>query len=167
MFVLINWHNFKRCWKSRTYGYDFIDLQNTFDTLDHKTLLGKMKSIGFTDKTINLFYSYLSFWLRRIYIRTFLFFLYINGIPYALSNAHTYLHVCGTSIFCQHKYVTEIENVLNKIFTNICNWFVDNKLSIHLAEHETKCILFSTDKNLPELYTTYNNNRIIQYNMVE
>ena len=85
----------------------------------------------------------------------------------ALSNTHTYLYKDDTSIFCQHKDVTEIENVLNKEFTNVCNWFVVNKQSIHFGEDKTKCILFSGDKNLPELNITYNNNRIKQYRLVE
>ena len=55
------------------------------------------------------------------------------------------------SIFCQYKDVTEIENVLNKDFVNVCDWLVDNKLSIHFGEDKTKCILFSRDKNLLSL----------------
>ena len=32
----------------------------------------------------------------------------------------------------------EIENALNKEFANVCDWFVDNKLSIHFGEDRTK-----------------------------
>ena len=32
-------------------GMMLIDLQKTFDTLDHKILLGKMKCVGFSNKT--------------------------------------------------------------------------------------------------------------------
>ena len=35
-----------------------IDLKKPFDTLDYKTLLGKMKCIRFSDKTIKWFNSY-------------------------------------------------------------------------------------------------------------
>ena len=56
---------------------------------------------------------------------------------------------------------------MNKEFANLGDWFVDNKLSIHFGEDKTNCILFSRDKNLPELNLTYNNNRIKQYHMVE
>ena len=45
----------------------------------------------------------------------------------------------------------EIENVLSKEFANVCDWFVDNKLTIHFGEDKTKWILFSRDKNLPKL----------------
>ena len=37
------------------------------------------------------------------------------------------------------------------MYVNICDWFVDNKLKIDFGEDETKWILFSREKNLPEL----------------
>ena len=168
-------------------GMILINLQKVFDALDHKILLNKIKCIGFSDKTIKWFHSYLTD--RAIFVSlgtvflgaetinckvpqgsilgTFLFLLYINDIPKALSNIHTYLYVDDTSIFCQCKDVTEIENVLNKEFVTVCDCFVDNKLSIHFGEDKTKCILFRRDKILPELNITYSNNKIKQYRMVE
>ena len=41
-------------------GMILIDLKKAFDTLDHKILLDKMKCIGFLDKTIKWFQSYLT-----------------------------------------------------------------------------------------------------------
>ena len=38
---------------------------------------------------------------------------------------------------------------LNTEFNNLCDWFVDNKLSIHFGEDKTKSILF-TVKNCPK-----------------
>ena len=35
-----------------------------------------------------------------------------------------------------------IEHQLNKGFANLCEWFKENKLSNHLGEDKTKCILF-------------------------
>ena len=93
--------------------------------------------------------------------------LYINDIPQALSDIHTYLYADDTSIFYKHKDVEEIENVLNKEFANVCEWFVGNKLSIHFGEDKTKCMLFSKDKNLPALNIMYENNTIKQFNIVE
>ena len=96
-----------------------------------------------------------------------LFLLHRNDISKTLSNTHTYLYADDTSIFCQHKDVTEIENVLNKEFANVWDWFVDNKLSINFGEDKTQRVLFSRNKNIPELKTTYNNDKIKQYCMVE
>ena len=44
------------------------------------------------------------------------------------------VHVDDTSVFCQLKDVTEIENVLNKEIANVYDWFVDNKLSFILVK---------------------------------
>ena len=41
-------------------GMTLIDLQRAFDSFKHKTLLGKMRYIGFSDKTIKWFHSYLT-----------------------------------------------------------------------------------------------------------
>ena len=38
--------------------------------------------------------------------------------------------------------INEIEKQLNKNFNSLCDWFVDNKLSIHFEEDKTKSILF-------------------------
>ena len=56
----------------------------------------------------------------------------------------------------------EFENVQNKEFANVCDRFVDNKLSVHFGEDKTKCF-----PPVPELNITYNNNRIKQNCMVE
>ena len=49
------------------------------------------------------------------------------------------IHACSSSIS-----VTEIKQSLTKDFSNICDWFVDHKLSIHNTEDKTKSILFSS-----------------------
>ena len=42
----------------------------------------------------------------------------------------------------------EIERDLNKKFSDVCDWFVVNKLSIYCGEDKTKCILFATKHRL-------------------
>ena len=42
----------------------------------------------------------------------------------------------------------EIERSLNKNFSDVYDWLVDNKLSIHLGEDKTKSILFDTKHRL-------------------
>ena len=48
--------------------------------------------------------------------------LYLKDIPQALTTSHTNLYADGTSIFDQHKVVTEIKNVLRKEFAGVSNW---------------------------------------------
>ena len=43
---------------------------------------------------------------------------------------------------------SKIEQNLNNDFSNICDWFVDNKLSIHFGEDKTKCTLSGTKQKL-------------------
>ena len=37
----------------------------------------------------------------------------------------------------QHKYITKIETALNKTFSVLCDWFVENKLSVPFGEDKT------------------------------
>ena len=78
-------------------------------------------------------------------------------------------HTCMRTtlvFFYQHKDVAVIKNVFNKEFANVCEWFVDNKLSIHFGKDKTKCILFRKEKNLPGLII-YKNSIIKQFHIVE
>ena len=44
--------------------------------------------------------------------------------------------------------IDKIEAQLNKDFNSICDWFVDNKLSIHFGEDKTKSIVFGSRNKL-------------------
>ena len=57
---------------------------------------------------------------------------------------NVFLYADDTCIVCQDKDINEIGKQLNKNFENICDWFVDNKLSIHFGDGKTKSILFAT-----------------------
>ena len=59
----------------------------------------------------------------------------------------------------------EIEDQLNLNFSSICDWLIDNKLSIHLGEDKTKSILFGTKlyiKRAEPLNIVYDNVKIKQ-----
>lgn len=60
-----------------------------------------------------------------------------------------------------------MENVLNKEFANVCDWFADNKLLIHFNEDKIKYIFFRRKQNLLEFNIKYDNNRTKQQHMVE
>ena len=44
-----------------------------------------------------------------------------------------FLYADDTCLVCQHKDINKIENQLNEDFCNVCDWFVDNNLSITLV----------------------------------
>ena len=70
-----------------------------------------------------------------------LFLLYVNDLPKSLSEAASYFYANDTSIFYQHEDINESENVLNKKFLLLCQWFIGNKVSIHSGEEKTKLVL--------------------------
>ena len=77
----------------------------------------------------------------------FLFVIYVNDMPQA-GNSNLFLYADDSCLMFQHKEVGEIGKVLNNDFENICDWFVDNKLSIHFGEDKTKSILFASQRKI-------------------
>ena len=75
-------------------------------------------------------------------VRPLLFPLYVNDLPESSSEVGSYLYADDTYIFCKYEDVRKIENALNKKFSSLCQWFIDNKLSVHFGEDKTKSILF-------------------------
>ena len=167
-------------------GIIIIDLQKAFDTINHEILINKMEYLGFSKDAILWFKSYLS--NRKIKVnlnKTFLkpgkplcglpqgsilgpllFLLYINDITQAVK-CELLLYADDTCpIFNDIK---EIEIQLCKNFSLICDWFVDNKLSIHFGEDKTKSVLFSSKlriKKASPLNILYKDIKIKQYTKV-
>ena len=76
-----------------------------------------------------------------------MFHIYANDMPQTVkSNLFLYLH--DSCLICQHRGVEENGKQLNKDLENVCNWFVDNKLSIHFGEDKTKAILFASKRKI-------------------
>ena len=74
------------------------------------------------------------------------FLIYINNMPQAAAPT-LLLYADDSYILYQHKDVVQIEKQLNGNFENLCDWFVDNKLSIHFVEDKTKSILFASKQS--------------------
>ena len=66
-----------------------------------------------------------------------------------------------TLVYCTSTDVKAIDTKLNKKCLSVCNWFVDNELSIHFGEDKSKCILFVKKKQLKQ-----DNNLNIRYGTV-
>ena len=56
------------------------------------------------------------------------------------------LYADDTCLVYSDKNVLNIEKQLNNDFNSLCDWFEDNKLSIHFGQEKTKSILFSKRK---------------------
>ena len=168
-------------------GLILVDLQKAFDTLNHGVPLEKMKYFGFRAPLIKWFESYLS--NRKLLVcidnvfpeagtlkygvpqgsilGPLLFLLYVNDLPQSLSDAGSYLYADDTYIFYQHEDVKKIENVLNKEFSSLWQWFIDNKLSIHFGEDKTKSILFSKTRGLKGINIPFAGHSIKQHETVK
>ena len=166
-------------------GMVLIDLQKAFDTIDHSILLEKMSCLGFAGKTIAWFTSYLT---NRSFIVNvgkessspsklscgvpqgsilgpLLFLLYVNDMPQAV-NSELLLYADDTCLIYMGKNIQKIEEQLNSDFTSLCEWFIDNKLSVHFGEEKTKSILFGTKRQLKDqrdLNLKYGDIEIKQY----
>ena len=169
-------------------GMIWIDLQKAFDTINHDILLKKLSIIGFSDHTVKWIQSYLSNRKFAVNLENsfsevssiscgvqqgsilgpLLFLIYVNDMPMAVK-CDLFLYVDDTCLIFQSKNAKDIEKQLNEDFANICDWFVDNKLSIHFGKDNTKSILFASKRKirkLQKLKIIYNNIRIKQHSRV-
>ena len=151
-------------------GVILIDLQKAFETINHKVLLGKLHAIGFSEKTVAWFKSYLSDRTFKFNIHNrfsdlskvscgvpqgsilgpLLVLLYVNDMP-QVAHSDLFLYADDSGLTFQHKDIHTSEHQLNKDATNLSEWFVDNKLSIHLDVGKTKCTLFGSKLKLESL----------------
>ena len=136
-------------------GMILIDLQKAFDTINHKILLDKLLPIGFSKNTISWYEFYLAERHFTVEVANqvskfskiscgvpqgsildpLLFLIYVNDMIQAVEYD---LYADDSCLLFQHKNVTERKKQLTKDFSNICDWLVDNKLSIHFGEDKTK-----------------------------
>ena len=78
------------------------------------------------------------------------------------------LYVYDTCIVFQHKKATEKQ--LLKDVSSLCDWFIDNKLSVHFSHEKTKSMLFGAKhklRNPQALKIVYNGAEIKQYEKVK
>ena len=76
-----------------------------------------------------------------------LFFFYVHDMKQAV-DCDLVLYADDSCLVYQHDDVSKIQQNLNKNFSNIYDWFVDNKLSIHFGKNKTKCILCGIKQKL-------------------
>ena len=98
-----------------------------------------------------------------------LFLIYVSDKSQAIK-CHLFLYADDSCLVCQHKDINEIEKQLNVDFSNICDWFVDNKLSIYFGEDKTKSILFTSKfkkKSIKKLNLKYGDMQIKHHSKVK
>ena len=83
-------------------------------------------------------------------------------------NCDLLLYADDSCLIFRDKDIEQIETILNKNFNSLCDWFVENKLSIHFGEDKTKSILFGRKKckNMKKLEIRRGEIKIKQHSMV-
>ena len=142
-----------------------IDLQKAFHTIDYSILLEKMSCLGFAGKSIAWYTSYLT---NRSFIvnagkessspgtlsygvpqGSILGPLLFHDMLQAV-NSELLLYADDTCLIYMGENIQKIEEQLNSDFTSLCEWFIDNKLSVHFGGEKTKSILFGTKRQLKD-----------------
>ena len=89
-------------------------------------------------------------------------------MPQAVKS-NLFLYSGDSCLVFQENDIIEVEKQLNGDFTNICEWFIDNRLSIHFGEGKTKSKLLDFEykiKMVPKLKISYKNIQIKQHSKV-
>ena len=76
-----------------------------------------------------------------------LFLIYLNDMLQAVK-LNLLLYFDDSCLMYQHNDIAEIEKMLNNDFENNCDWFIDNKVSIHFGDDKIKSILFVSKQGL-------------------
>ena len=98
-------------------------------------------------------------------LRRLLFLVYVSDMPQAVKS-NIFLYADDSCLMYQHRDVEETEKQLSKDFENVCDWFDDNKLSIHFEQDKTKSILFASKRKIKsarKLNVKYKNITIKQH----
>ena len=151
--------------KGNYTGMVLLDLQKAFDTVDHSIMLQKLAALGFDNKSVSWFSSYLTDRRQCIDLNgthspflkitcgvpqgsilgPLLFLIYVNDMEAAVS-CKLFLYADDSALLVSGKCINTIEYQLSCQLQQVSEWLIDNKLSLHLGK--TESILFASKPKL-------------------
>ena len=154
----------------------FIDFRKAFDTVNHKILLGKLKSYGIRGLANQFLASYLTDRVQCVHFNSVkskfnkieigvpqgsvlgpvLFLFYINDLSCVSNELSTVLFADDTTLYASGKNFSDLSQIINSEFVKIKNWTYANRLSLNLEK--TIVMSFSMNKNLPNPTIYFENN---------
>ena len=157
--------------QGKLIGAVFIDLQKTFDTVEHSVLLSKLPFSGVTGNEPTWIESYLSGRFQYVYydnvkselqrikfgvpqesiLGPLLFLIQINDLIKKVNGCSVQMHADDTVIYTSHRDIKVNESTLSASMTVIKNWLDKTRLPITLKKGKTDCMLFGTAKRLCSL----------------
>ena len=146
-------------------GCVFIDLAKPFDSVDHSTLIHKLKHYGVCDESLQWFQDYFSGRKQFVCIDSqlseelpitsgvpqgsilgpLLFIVYINDLPNCMKNCSVNMYADDTALYLGGQTVDEINNSIDEDLVRLAEWLQDNKLVLNVAK--TKCLLFTSQRH--------------------
>ena len=138
----------------------FIDLQKAVDTVNHETLLNKLKHYGIRGTALTWFSSYLSNRTQCVsvnghisshlkvtcgvpqgsFLGPLLFLIYINDPPKSSKKLSFYLFADDTNIYFESDDLNQLEKVVNNELKHVKKWLDVNKLALNVDK--TNFIIF-------------------------
>ncbi len=146
-------------------GVLFLDLAKAFDTVEHATLLEKLKCLGFRYGTTSWFALYLNDRLQVTNVEghsssslpikcgvpqgsilgPLLFICYVNDLHRHCLYTKPYVYADDTALLCVGDGPEEVALKLESDLKHLSNWFVTNKLSVNSTK--TKVMLFTSSRS--------------------
>ena len=138
----------------------FLDLKKAFDTVDHKTLLLKLRKCGIESISYNWFTSYLTNREQFCYfdgansgrhilkcgipqgscLGPLLFLLYINDFENCLENMTPNMYADDACVTITSENLNDLITDLKNELEHISNWMRINKLSLNASKSEYKVV---------------------------